>query len=165
MSSIFYMLNNFFSDHSNTVTQDDEKSDEYDFADDSDHDDVSKSEENEEVILHKEDGPALYKDGGNEQEWWYNGKRHREDGPAVIRKGMRSYKDISYDEEEWWQNGELHREDGPARTIKHPFGIYVRKEWWVNGRLHREEDPAVIEKRTDYLETSIYENKSVYLHS
>jgi hypothetical protein len=163
MSSIFYMLNNFFSNPSNTVTQDDEKSDDYDFADDSEQDDNSESEDNEDVVLHKEDGPALCTDGGNEQEWWYNGKRHKIGGPAVIRKGLRKNKlrDITYEEKEWWQNGELHREDGPARTIKHPFGIYTREEWWFNGKLHRERLPAVVERRTDYLETSIYENNTV----
>ncbi len=161
MSSIFYMLNNFFSNSENTVSQDDDKNDDYDFADDDEKD--SESEQEDEVILHNPDGPAIYKDLGNEQEWWFNGKRHRVDGPAVIRKGLRKNesRDIAYEEEEWWQNGELHRQNGPARTIKHPFGIYTRMEWWSNGRLHREEEPAVIERRTDYLETSIYENNTV----
>lgn len=168
MSSIFYMLNNFFATTPHMLSQEDEKNDDYDFANDSENeisqsDSETSSDEENEVVLHNTIGPAVYKDQGNEQEWWQNGKRHRVDGPAVIRKGLRKNgnKDVLYDEEEWWQNGELHRVDGPARTIKHPFGIYTRMEWWIDGRLHREEEPAVVEKRTDYLDISKYENNTV----
>lgn len=163
MSSIFFMLNNFFAGQKNETP---ENSD-LDFDDLSESDDDKKQENDSEqvyeddVVLHNANGPAIYKDEGNEQEWWYDGKRHRENGPALIRKGYRSgNKNVSFDEEEWWVKGELHREDGPARTIKHPFGIYSRMEWWINGKLHREEEPAVIEKKTEYLESARYENKT-----
>ena len=102
MSSIFYMLNNFFASSNDTIVQDDEKNDDYDLAGESEDEENSQSEsedEEKEVVLHNNEGPAVFKDKGNEQEWWCNGKRHRVDGPAIIRKGMRSYKDISYDEE------------------------------------------------------------------
>ena len=53
--------------------------------------------------LHREDGPALIDELG--EEWFYKGYRHREGGPAIERKdGLK----------EWWVNGRLHREDGPA---------------------------------------------------
>lgn len=55
-------------------------------------------------VLHKENGPAITRPGG--EEWWYkNGILHRENGPAVIIPNRAKY---------WYRNGVYHREDGPA---------------------------------------------------
>jgi len=74
---------------------------------------------NRNVALHREDGPALIFQKG-EQEWHINGALHREDGPAFI--GANGY-------QEWYINGKRHREDGPA-VIDADGTQY----WWINDK-------------------------------
>jgi len=61
-------------------------------------------QDDSELNLHREDGPAIVWIDGN-MEWWLNGLRHREDGPALLWHDGHK---------EWWLNGVLHRIDGPA---------------------------------------------------
>jgi hypothetical protein len=79
------------------------------------------------VLLHREDGPAVIWDNGT-KEWWIDGRRHREDGPAI---------EWSNNTKEWYQNGHLHREDGPA--IERVGGT---KFWYRDDKLHRLDGPA-----------------------
>lgn len=72
--------------------------------------------------LHREDGPAVEHDDG--QEWWYlNGELHREGGPAIYWEGVIH---------EWYIRGKLHREDGPAIEYYLADGR-KEEEWWING--------------------------------
>ena len=57
--------------------------------------------------LHREDGPAVEYDDGDEQ-WYIDGELHRLDGPAVKING----------DEEWHLHGKCHRADGPACEYK-----------------------------------------------
>lgn len=106
-------------------------------------------------VLHRENGPAVFRLGGNE-EWYRDGKLHRADGPAVM------YGDGG---QEWFLNGEMHRDDGPAATasdktmywyqhgkrhrVDGPAVMYPdgSEEWWVDFKPHRVDGPAI--KRSD----------------
>jgi hypothetical protein len=81
--------------------------------------------QNEQGFLHREDGPAVIWNNGNE-EWFNNGKPHRENGPAVVH--IDGFK-------EWWFNGVCHREDGPA--VEWNDGT---KQWLLYGTFYLEED-------------------------
>lgn len=83
---------------------------------------------NKDNQLHREDGPAIEYNNGDES-WYLNGESHREDGPARINLNG---------SEEWWFNGELHRENGPAR-----ISGCGTKSWYKFGKRHREDGPAV----------------------
>ena len=76
--------------------------------------------------LHREDGPAVEWDDGDEY-WYLNGDLHREGGPAV--ELVNGYKI-------WYLNDDLHREDGPA--IEYAYGD---KAWYLHGKefVHPEE--------------------------
>ena len=80
-------------------------------------------------VLHRDDGPAVERGNGSQQEWMLYGKRHRNGGPAVT---------TDYGHEEWWSNDRRHRLDGPA--VIWPGGS---KEWWQYGLRHRNDGPAV----------------------
>lgn len=73
---------------------------------------------------HREDGPAIIRDGGKHKEWWINGERHRENGPALIDK---------YGNMAWLQHDKGHREDGPALIRKDG-----KKEYYINGEYYTE---------------------------
>lgn len=75
---------------------------------------------------HREDGPAIYDNNGNEV-YYKNGILHREDGPAYVMNQNKKY----------YVNGVKHRDDGPA--IERANGEY---SYYVNGLLHREDGPA-----------------------
>jgi hypothetical protein len=90
--------------------------------------DGNKWYRNEQVQLHRIDGPAIEWADGNKA-WFVNGQLHRPDGPAW--EGANGGK-------EWWVTGRLHRTDGPA--IEWASG---GKEWWVNGQRHRTDGSAV----------------------
>ena len=75
---------------------------------------------NEEGQHHREDGPAVVWDDGDE-EWWQYGKLHRLDGPAMISKSV-GYK-------YWYMDGKRHRVDGPA--IEYGCGNNV---WYYQGK-------------------------------
>ena len=79
--------------------------------------------------VHREDKPAKYRLGSDEQYWYMNGKRHRKDGPAVIE----------FEFEIWYQDGKKHRDDGPAA-----IHINGQNEWYVNGKIHRLDGPAIV---------------------
>lgn len=92
--------------------------------------------------LHREDGPAMVYDTGDEY-YYINNKLHRLDGPAVITStGTQYYNNglrhrvgapaviTSYGSCEYYQHGKLHRLDGPATHAKN--GTYGR--YYVNGR-------------------------------
>ena len=77
---------------------------------------------NENDVLHREDGPALLYDQGD-QEWYFNGKLHRNDGPAVY--------DSRYQYKAWYQHGIRHREDGPAiERLRHHLD---KQLWYYHG--------------------------------
>lgn len=78
--------------------------------------------------FHREDGPAIIDEIGNEI-WCQYGKIHREDGPAVVRCNG---------DQEWYRNGLRHREDGPA--IIHATGY---RAWFFNGLYSRNDGPAI----------------------
>ena len=110
------------------------------------------------LMLHRNGGPAVIYDDGEEQ-WYQYGQRHREDGPAAIN-GKTEY---------WFKRGKLHREGGPAKIrhdlheayalewfkdgVRHnsdgPAWHYITKtggetkHWWVDGRRHRIDGPAI----------------------
>lgn len=73
--------------------------------------------------LHREFGPAFYKDGSNF--WFKGGILHRDNGPAV------EYKE---GKEIWFRDGKIHREDGPA-TI-----FYSDEEWFVDGVKYKKNE-------------------------
>jgi hypothetical protein len=77
--------------------------------------------------LHREDGPAVEFENGDE-EWYFYGEKHRLDGPACIRGGSKI----------WYFHGKQHREDGPA--VERVNGD---KEWWVHGQRHRTDGPSI----------------------
>jgi hypothetical protein len=92
--------------------------------------------------LHREDGPALVYDSGDEY-YYINNKLHRLDGPAVISSSGTQYYNnglrhrvgapaviTNYGTCEYYQHGKLHRLDGPATHAKN--GTYGR--YYVNGR-------------------------------
>lgn len=72
----------------------------------------------EELVLHREDGPAVVESDGYE-EWRMNGVLHRIGGPAMT--GVNG-------EQRWIQHGVYHREDGPA-IIK----ATGEKQWFIRG--------------------------------
>ena len=81
---------------------------------------------------HREDGPAIIKEGGSEWAYMVNGKYHREDGPATrsTYRGVPTY--------DWFVNGKQHRDDGPS-SIR---GEGMEQEWHKDGSLHRTDGPA-----------------------
>ena len=84
------------------------------------------ADEPDDLIYHREDGPAIeYVNGG--KEWYLNGKLHREDGPAI------EYADGN---KQWQLNGKFHREDGPA--VERANGD---KYWYLNDEFT---DPETI---------------------
>jgi len=92
----------------------------------------------DDLRLHREDGPAVIYDRGDE-EWWLHGRLHRppdasgEHLPAITRvDGSRS----------WFVDGVPHREDGPAEIFREEDGSRLKK-WSQYGVLHREDGPAV----------------------
>ena len=118
----------------------------------------SDPENNNNYILHSEDGPALIrynKDYDVLYEAWYiNGQKHRYGGgPAVIM-----YRDDgSVSDMEWYDHGKLHRYDGPAVISN---GLYVYEHWYLFGEKHRVGGPAVIV----YNNNGIHINMYWYLH-
>ena len=70
-------------------------------------------------FLHKEDGPAIKWNNGDE-EWFIYGKLHQLECPAITRYGTK----------QWFKNGRRHRIDGPA--VEYANG---HKEWWINGMI------------------------------
>lgn len=69
--------------------------------------------------LHRENGPAVITEKGDEF-WYIDDKLHREDDqPAMIFKNGRK---------EWYNHGKLHRESGPA-VVSHNGD----QEFWING--------------------------------
>jgi len=118
--------------------------------------DGNKFWENENGLLHREDGPAIEWASGI-KEWFVEGKRHRENEAAY--EGLNGYKlywlngkkieekDLPWprctiDEfgNKFWKNkkGQYHRKDGPAKEY-----INGDKFWYKNGKLYREDGPAV----------------------
>lgn len=112
-------------------------------------------------ILHRDGGPAvLWQDG--DEEWYQFGQLHRDDGPALVEQqeelgwvrmwfqhGEKHRDDLPAVESqaghvEWWRRGLLHRDDGPAVEIADEDGEYDYF-WYREGKLHRDGDlPAVI---------------------
>ena len=101
---------------------------------------------NENLRLHREDGPAKIwlRDGIDGidfiewEEWYKDGLIHREDGPADIWY----YEDGSIKSEGWFKDGWLHREDGPAYIYYDEDGSIDVEQWhWEGerGELSKEE--------------------------
>ena len=86
---------------------------------------MTKYIQNEQGLLHCEDGPAVVWADGS-KEWWLNGKPHREGGHAIEHKNG---------DKEWYKHGQLHRIDGPA--IEYADGT---KEWFISGEEVTEEE-------------------------
>lgn len=81
------------------------------------------------AVLHNENGPAVYMNNGEIQEYWINGELHRKDGPALDHGWKK----------EWRIHGKLHRIGGPA------YSSDKTQEYWVNGLPHRTDGPAIID--------------------
>jgi hypothetical protein len=74
---------------------------------------------NDELDLHREDGPAIEFVNGSKF-WYIDGKQHRLDGPAVENANGANY---------WCIDGKLHRLDGPA--IERYNG---NNEWYIDNK-------------------------------
>jgi hypothetical protein len=80
------------------------------------------------IILHREDGPAIETSNGYKV-YYIEGEPHREDGAAAI---------YANGDKEYYIKGKLHREDGPAIDY-----VNGDKCWYLNGKWHRDDGPAV----------------------
>ena len=97
--------------------------------------------------IHREKGPAIEYENGNNY-WYFEGKLHRKENlPASIIDGKNNYF-LNGEQYHLQENGtreffdfygRRHRVNGPA--IEYSNGD---EEWWLLGKRHRDDEPAVI---------------------
>ena len=88
---------------------------------------------NDNVKLHREDGPAITRWYNNGQmqtkEYYINGKLHRKDGPGYIYW----FENGQIQTEEYYINNKFHRENGPATIYYNENGQIKYEEYFING--------------------------------
>jgi hypothetical protein len=115
--------------------------------------------------LHRENGPAVERTNGGENEWWLNGRKYSEEqwktelekvkennkvnGASKLQtirvkklsevpKDFTGIVEFAGGDKWWYLNGNLHREDGPACEFANGT-----KNWFLNSLIHREDGPAI----------------------